>query len=82
MAGLELVKNRATRAPFGWAQKVGMRVTLRARRKGSILRPLGPVVVLMPPLAISAAELDQLLDITYESVREEARVFEREGLCE
>jgi len=34
-----------------------------------IIRPLGDVVVLMPPLGISDDELDELLDVTVDSVR-------------
>jgi adenosylmethionine-8-amino-7-oxononanoate aminotransferase len=44
--------------------KMGHRVTLEARKRGAIVRPLGDVVVLMPPLAISEADLTRLVDIT------------------
>jgi adenosylmethionine-8-amino-7-oxononanoate aminotransferase len=46
------------------AARMGHQVTLEARRRGAIIRPLGDVVVLMPPLAISEGELTQLLAIT------------------
>ncbi len=39
-------------------------MTLEARKRGAIVRPLGDVVVLMPPLAISEAELTRLVEIT------------------
>jgi adenosylmethionine-8-amino-7-oxononanoate aminotransferase len=48
--------------------RVGHRVTLEARKRGALVRPLGDVVVLMPPLAISEAELEDLFDITVESI--------------
>lgn len=51
------------------ALRLGHRVTLEARRRGAIVRPLGDVVVLMPPLAISEAELRRLVAITAESIR-------------
>jgi adenosylmethionine-8-amino-7-oxononanoate aminotransferase len=51
------------------ALRVGHRVTLEARQRGAIVRPLGDVVVLMPPLAISEAELRRLVSITAESIR-------------
>jgi adenosylmethionine---8-amino-7-oxononanoate aminotransferase len=44
--------------------RIGHRVTLEARKRGAIVRPLGDVVVLMPPLSISEAELTRLLEIT------------------
>jgi adenosylmethionine-8-amino-7-oxononanoate aminotransferase len=51
------------------ALRLGHRVTLEARQRGAIVRPLGDVVVLMPPLAISEAELRRLVAITAESIR-------------
>jgi adenosylmethionine---8-amino-7-oxononanoate aminotransferase len=48
--------------------RIGHRVTLEARRRGAIIRPLGDVVVLMPPLAISKGDLRRLLEITSESI--------------
>jgi adenosylmethionine-8-amino-7-oxononanoate aminotransferase len=48
--------------------RLGHRVTLEARRRGALVRPLSDVIVLMPPLAISEAELEDLLDITAESI--------------
>lgn len=71
MAGIELVKNRASKEPYQLEEKIGIRVIQRARAKGAILRPLGPVIVLMPPLAINTEELNHLLDITYDSIKEE-----------
>jgi hypothetical protein len=51
------------------ALRLGHRVTLEARKRGAIIRPLGDVIVLMPPLAISAADLQRLVEITAESIR-------------
>lgn len=69
MAGIELVADRASRRPFAPEEKVGHRVILEARRRGLIIRPLGNVIVLMPPLAISAEEIDRLCQITFDSIR-------------
>jgi adenosylmethionine-8-amino-7-oxononanoate aminotransferase len=49
--------------------RLGHRVTLEARQRGAIIRPLGDVVVLMPPLAISKADLRRLVEITATSIR-------------
>ncbi|HXV28179.1 MAG TPA: adenosylmethionine--8-amino-7-oxononanoate transaminase [bacterium] len=70
MAGIELVKNQKTKEPFPLEQKAGIRVIQQARKKGVLLRPLGNVIVLMPPLAITENELGLLLDVTYESIQE------------
>ncbi|MFQ5681527.1 MAG: aminotransferase class III-fold pyridoxal phosphate-dependent enzyme, partial [Candidatus Omnitrophota bacterium] len=47
---------------------IGVKVIKEARRRGAILRPLGRVIVLMPPLSITNRELKRLLDITYHSI--------------
>jgi adenosylmethionine-8-amino-7-oxononanoate aminotransferase len=70
MIGIELVKNKTTKQEFEPKEKIGIRVIERARGKGAILRPLGPVIVLMPPLAMTEQQLNELLDITYDSIEE------------
>jgi adenosylmethionine-8-amino-7-oxononanoate aminotransferase len=49
--------------------RLGHQVTLEARKRGAIIRPLSDVVVLMPPLSISENELRSLVEITRESIR-------------
>jgi adenosylmethionine-8-amino-7-oxononanoate aminotransferase len=61
MAGIDLGEHDP-------ALRVGHRVTLEARRRGAIIRPLGDVVVLMPPLAISMGDLRRLVEITSEAI--------------
>ncbi len=60
IAGIELVKDKQANEPFPWAEKRGIRVCEHALTEGVWLRPLGNVVVILPPLAISLAELDQI----------------------
>jgi adenosylmethionine-8-amino-7-oxononanoate aminotransferase len=50
------------------ALRMGHRVALEARRRGVIIRPLGDVVVLMPPLSIAKGDLRRLVEITAESI--------------
>jgi adenosylmethionine-8-amino-7-oxononanoate aminotransferase len=68
MVGIELVKSKETKEPYPIEKRMGHRVILEARERGAILRPLGNVIVLMPPLSIREAELKRLLKITYESI--------------
>src|SRR5215216_1115257 len=49
--------------------RLGHRVVLEARRRGVIVRPLGDVIVLMPPLAISKQDLRRLVEVVAESIR-------------
>ena len=72
MAGIDL----GERDP---ALRLGHRVVLEARRRGAIVRPLGDVIVLMPPLAISAGELRRLVSITTESIATVCAALEDEG---
>jgi len=68
MAGIELVRDRETREPFPPGRRTGHRVILEARKRGVILRPLGDVLVLMPPLCIADEELEVLGRVTRESI--------------
>jgi adenosylmethionine-8-amino-7-oxononanoate aminotransferase len=70
MVGIELVEDRTTRAPYAPAARIGQRVVRAARARGVVLRPLGNVIVLMPPLAVTAAELELLLDVARDAIRE------------
>lgn len=72
MAGVELVADKATRRPFPPEVRTGARVCRRARDHGVLLRPLGDVVVVMPPLAIDLPLLDRLCEVLYNCLREEA----------
>jgi adenosylmethionine---8-amino-7-oxononanoate aminotransferase len=66
MCGIELA--RADGGPFDPALRTGHQVTLAARARGAIVRPLGDVVVLMPPLSIEADVLEELVEITADSI--------------
>jgi adenosylmethionine---8-amino-7-oxononanoate aminotransferase len=48
--------------------RLGHQVVLEARKRGAIVRPLGDVIVLMPPLSISKADLRRLVEIVTESI--------------
>lgn len=58
IGAVELVRDRATKEPHPWYEKRGMRVCETLRGEGVWLRPLGNVLVIMPPLSISLDEID------------------------
>ncbi len=58
--GLDLVADKPTGRRYPWQEQRGRRACEAARAHAAILRPLGDTVVIMPPLCITAAELDQL----------------------
>jgi lysine--8-amino-7-oxononanoate aminotransferase len=70
MVGIELVADPLTKEPLAWTERWGVRVSRRARELGMLIRPLGNVVVFMPPLASTQAELEQMLAILYQSIQE------------
>jgi adenosylmethionine-8-amino-7-oxononanoate transaminase len=67
MVGIELI--RAPGEPYRWEDAMGIRVCRRARELGLITRPLVNVVVFMPPLASTEAELREMLAIIREAIR-------------
>ncbi len=61
MCGIEL-------APHEPAERMGHRVTLEARARGAIVRPLGDVLVLMPPLSMEADVLEELVEVVADAI--------------
>ena len=69
IVGIELVADRATKRPYEWPEQIGARVCKEARSRGVIVRPLGDVLVIMPPLSITIEQLDELLDVLLDRVK-------------
>ncbi len=69
MVGIELVISGDIKEEYPAKEKIGHRVIVEARKHGLIIRPLGNVIVLMPPLAVSIEEIDRICEITYGAIR-------------
>ncbi|MDE3019042.1 MAG: adenosylmethionine--8-amino-7-oxononanoate transaminase [Nitrospirota bacterium] len=69
MVGIELVNDRVTKEPYPLSERAGHWVAMEARRRGLLLRPLGNVVVLMPPLAMSETELARMVAVVHAAIR-------------
>jgi len=69
MVGIELVKDKNTKEEFPSSARIGHKIILEARRRGVILRPLGDVIILMPPLSITIKEIKMLLEVTFASIK-------------
>ena len=69
MVGIELVEEKKERKAYASTERIGYKVILEARKRGVMIRPLGDVIILMPPLTITQEELRMLVDVTYESIR-------------
>ncbi len=68
MAGVELVKDKNTKEPYAWQEKMGWKAAYHARDNGVFLRPLGNVIVIMPPLSISIENLKQMLKVIKDAI--------------
>lgn len=70
MAGVELVQDKRSKAEYPYGARVGFQVCQAARRHGVLLRPLGNVIVLMPPLSLSPDEAALLVSALREAIIE------------
>jgi adenosylmethionine-8-amino-7-oxononanoate aminotransferase len=71
ICAIELVADFATRTRFPVAQRVGHRVCQRARAHGLLTRPIGDVLVVMPPYCATDAQIEHALDALWQALTEE-----------
>jgi adenosylmethionine-8-amino-7-oxononanoate aminotransferase len=69
MVGIELVEDRETKKPYPAKMKMGWKVAELAMEEEVLIRPLGNVVVLMPPIGILKEDLKKLIRITYKAIK-------------
>jgi len=67
--GIELAEDKNDRRSYPPENRTGHKVILEARKRGVMIRPLGDLIILMPPLTIADDELETLLDVTYDCIR-------------
>ncbi|WP_227935308.1 adenosylmethionine--8-amino-7-oxononanoate transaminase [Alkalihalobacillus deserti] len=81
MCGIELVHDKSTKEPFPSERRIGYKVSLKMRELGMLTRPLGDVIVFMPPLVSTKTELLEMVNIMKVAIevitREEAASFVR-----
>jgi adenosylmethionine-8-amino-7-oxononanoate aminotransferase len=68
VAGIELVKNWRTRKPFDLRERAGIRVCEAMARRGVLTRPIGNVIVLMPPYCTTAQQLERMIKALAKSI--------------
>jgi adenosylmethionine-8-amino-7-oxononanoate aminotransferase len=68
MVGVELVADKQSHRPFDPRRRIGAEVCQNIRRRGVILRPLGDVIVIMPPLAMETDDLRTIVKAVYDEV--------------
>lgn len=70
VAGVELVKDWRTRKPFDLRERAGIRVCEAMARRGVLTRPIGSVIVLMPPYCTTPAQMRLIVQVLHEAVAE------------
>jgi len=68
VAGIELVKNWRTQKPFALSERAGIRVCEAMAKRGVLTRPIGNVVVLMPPYCTTHKQLKQMVSALKEAI--------------
>ncbi len=68
MVGVEIVKDRTTKELFPWERRIGYDITLQMREDGMLSRPMGDVLVFMPPLCSTEEELQAMIDIMKKAI--------------
>lgn len=69
MGGIEIVRDKGSKESFPYEKVVGARLCSAMRNRGVMMRPLGDVIVVMPPVAIDIETLDKLLEVVYDSIK-------------
>jgi len=70
IAGVELVRDWRTREPFALRERAGLRVCEAMAKRGVLTRPIGNVIVLMPPYCTTKAQARRIVSALRESVEE------------
>ena len=80
VAGIELVRNWKTREGFDLRERIGMRVCNAMAKKGVLTRPIGNVIVLMPPYCTTERQLATMVDALLQALDEVLPSSSADGL--
>jgi adenosylmethionine---8-amino-7-oxononanoate aminotransferase len=68
IVAVELAQHKATRTPYPWQERRGLRVYRHALGRGVLLRPIGNVIYFMPPYVITPEEIDLMVEVAREGI--------------
>jgi adenosylmethionine-8-amino-7-oxononanoate aminotransferase len=68
IVAIELVKDKATREPYAWQERRGLKVYRHGLTREVLLRPIGNVVYFMPPYVITPEEIDLMVTVAEEGI--------------
>ena len=69
IAAIEIVKDKNTKEPYLFTERIGHKVFLEAMKNGALLRPIGNVIYFLPPLIITEEEIEKLTKIAYNAIK-------------
>ena len=69
ITGIELVRDWPTRQPFDLQDRIGQRVAQEMARRGVLTRPIGNVIVLMPPYCTTARQVRRMVETIADALR-------------
>ena len=70
IGAIEIVKDKETKEPFDFKDRIEMKIYKKGLKNGIIMRPIGNTFYFMPPYIITEAEIDEMLDIAYKTIDE------------
>jgi lysine---8-amino-7-oxononanoate aminotransferase len=73
VVGIELVADWKTKEPFALEEKIGIRVCEKLAELGVLTRPVGNVLVFMPPYCMTESEVKKALCAYHRAIREVLR---------
>jgi adenosylmethionine-8-amino-7-oxononanoate aminotransferase len=65
---VEMIEDKATKTPYPWQQRRGLKAYKHALKNHILLRPLGNVLYFMPPYIIEYEQIDLVLEVMEEAV--------------
>jgi adenosylmethionine-8-amino-7-oxononanoate aminotransferase len=68
IVAVELVRDKATREPYAWQERRGLKIYRHALSRGVLLRPIGTVLYFMPPYVITPDEIDLVVAVAREGI--------------
>lgn len=69
IGAIEIVKDKTSKEPYLYTDRIGHKVFLEAMKNGALLRPIGNIIYFMPPLIISETEIEKLTKIAYNAIK-------------
>jgi adenosylmethionine---8-amino-7-oxononanoate aminotransferase len=74
MVGIEIVKDKKTKEIFDRSEQIEHKIILEARKRGLIIRPLGPVLTFIPVLAMKEEEMEIAVGILFDAIAEMVKI--------